>query len=736
MRTPPFTILSGVVFLLGLSLLLFTSESKAQSITMSFPQSTSYINTIPIVWSITPTTQTLTEVRITFTGTGGRTAGVVTTLTMTSANTIFSKSFTFNPQDMFNASNPYTVPSGAVFPDGSYTARMTYARSDSVSFNSSTASLSYDGTTLTPTLTSPASGAAFSDSMQLKYLLPETPRLSVVFPTLTFTGAVNTTPVVISLARSPLDVDFNISTTNIQTSVNIISTTATSLPEDIYSVVLSYQDTSNHAAATATSTGVIIDRTSPSLSMVTAAPAIGRNTHPSFTFNTNESGTLGFSGGCSSTTTSATSGNNTITLSSNTSGAALNEGTYSSCTVSVTDAAGNISTSLTIPTFVIDLTPPVVTLIGSSFIGAVIGNTYTDAGATATDTHDGSLTSSLSSVIAGNTTTVGSSFTVTWSVSDAAGNTGSAVRTVLNIAPTPTPVPSIAPTNNPNATPTAVTTAISSPVPSPTPKNSEVGEVTGYIFSSDGQPLSGIVVYLYSVEVGAKVNTNTNSLTNGTGVLSTLTDENGKYTFRNLAKGDYLVKPNLTDTEFEPPSEVSSSGGTPPSFIATSNASSVDGCVLQDRREGIVASDSRARRLTNFGQTLARRYSVVANHTLDGNVRKNFTDLMQSYIGKMNDSYTSILRASEVLPKIEKSCPEVRACSLVQFDKQLKSYKSSLKRIDSRAFGVLALSRKMLNHVSVVTQVNYRNYGNVLLRRAIRETGKLPSKTYVCAASG
>ena len=54
-----------------------------------------------------------------------------------------------------------------------------------------------------------------------------------------------------------------------------------------------------------------------------------------------------YGGSCSSSTTSAISGNNTITLVS------LSTGTYSDCTITVTDAAGNVSGTLTLSSFTV-----------------------------------------------------------------------------------------------------------------------------------------------------------------------------------------------------------------------------------------------------------------------------------------------------------------------------------------------------------------------------------------------
>ncbi len=69
------------------------------------------------------------------------------------------------------------------------------------------------------------------------------------------------------------------------------------------------------------------------------------DTTPNYTFNTNEAGQITYGGSCSSATTVATSGNNTITLNT------LSPGNYSNCTITITDNFGNISSTHTIPTF-------------------------------------------------------------------------------------------------------------------------------------------------------------------------------------------------------------------------------------------------------------------------------------------------------------------------------------------------------------------------------------------------
>ena len=83
-----------------------------------------------------------------------------------------------------------------------------------------------------------------------------------------------------------------------------------------------------------------------------------------------------------------------------------------------------------------DTTPPVISITGSASITITEGDTYTDAGATATDDVSGDLTSSIVTTNPVDTSTPGT-YTVTYTVTDAAGNTTSIGRIVtVIVAPT------------------------------------------------------------------------------------------------------------------------------------------------------------------------------------------------------------------------------------------------------------------------------------------------------------
>src|SRR5207245_1974661 len=107
------------------------------------------------------------------------------------------------------------------------------------------------------------------------------------------------------------------------------------------------------------------------------------------------------------------------------------------------DTAGNSGNVVTASyiIFIPDTVPPVITLKGTSPVSVQLGSIYVDAGATATDNIDGDITSSIITSNPVNTSVPGT-YTITYDVSDKAGNAATQVtRTVNVVDTTPIPVP-------------------------------------------------------------------------------------------------------------------------------------------------------------------------------------------------------------------------------------------------------------------------------------------------------
>ncbi len=106
-------------------------------------------------------------------------------------------------------------------------------------------------------------------------------------------------------------------------------------------------------------------------------------------------------------------------------------GTYI-VTYNVSDVSGNAALEVTRTVNVVDTTLPVITLLGDNPATIEAGDTYTDAGATATDSYDGDITSSIVTVSTVNTAIVGV-YTVAYNVSDASGNAAVEVTRTVNV---------------------------------------------------------------------------------------------------------------------------------------------------------------------------------------------------------------------------------------------------------------------------------------------------------------
>ncbi len=90
----------------------------------------------------------------------------------------------------------------------------------------------------------------------------------------------------------------------------------------------------------------------PTLAVVTPVPSATNDSTPTFTFSSNQAGTITYGGSCSSATTTAVTGNNLITFN------VLADGPYANCTIRVTNAGTVVSLPLLVNSFVVDTIAP------------------------------------------------------------------------------------------------------------------------------------------------------------------------------------------------------------------------------------------------------------------------------------------------------------------------------------------------------------------------------------------
>jgi|GEM_PF-2151200 hypothetical protein len=138
------------------------------------------------------------------------------------------------------------------------------------------------------------------------------------------------------------------------------------------------------------------------------------------------------------TATDDTDGNITANITVNNPVDPTTPGTYT-VTYNVTDAASNAATQVTRTVTVVAAAAPTITLAGDNVITLEASATpFTDPGASANDSFDGDISTSIDTSGSVDTSTVGS-YTLTYSVTDAAGNAATQVTRTVNVTADLTP---------------------------------------------------------------------------------------------------------------------------------------------------------------------------------------------------------------------------------------------------------------------------------------------------------
>ena len=114
------------------------------------------------------------------------------------------------------------------------------------------------------------------------------------------------------------------------------------------------------------------------------------------------------------------------------------DGSYE-VTYSVTDSHGNTATA-TLTVTIEDLSAPVISLLGNSTVTVECGDVYADAGAEAEDTYEGDISGSIAVTGLPISTSIPGTHTVSYDISDTAGNAADTVTRTVNVVDTTAPV--------------------------------------------------------------------------------------------------------------------------------------------------------------------------------------------------------------------------------------------------------------------------------------------------------
>ena len=180
-------------------------------------------------------------------------------------------------------------------------------------------------------------------------------------------------------------------------------------------------DSAANVSNTLTLTSFNVDSSAARLVEVTPVTDPSSDSTPDYTFNSSEAGTITYGGACSTTTTSATVGNNLITLLATADNGSLNNNTYDNCTITVTDTSTN-QVTLNISSFVIDAFSP---WSQQSYIKA--------ANSAASDSFGGSVSISVDTIAVGATGEDSNQATITNGTTADADNSNSASGGAMSI---------------------------------------------------------------------------------------------------------------------------------------------------------------------------------------------------------------------------------------------------------------------------------------------------------------
>ncbi|MEZ7973881.1 MAG: Ig-like domain-containing protein, partial [SAR324 cluster bacterium] len=134
------------------------------------------------------------------------------------------------------------------------------------------------------------------------------------------------------------------------------SYTATLVDGTTYQFNVKETDLAGNTSNATSNFAVTGDTTSPILSETTSVPSLTNDNSTQYTFSSSEGGTISIGGSCSSDNSTAVADNMTVSF------ADLEDGTYSNCSITVADSAGNTQI-ITVNSFTIDTIAPILSQV-------------------------------------------------------------------------------------------------------------------------------------------------------------------------------------------------------------------------------------------------------------------------------------------------------------------------------------------------------------------------------------
>jgi prepilin-type N-terminal cleavage/methylation domain-containing protein len=354
----------------------------------------------------------------------------------TSGNATIIKSNVFNldntkPVITMNGSNPVTINKGSTYTDAGATATDTNSGISGSVTSTGSVNPSVVGTyTITYNVSDNAGNAA----------TPVTRTINVVdnqAPVITLNGS---TPVNINVGSTYSDAGATaIDDIDGDVTSNIV-VTGTVNPSVIgtYTITYTVKDSANNTA-TSTRTVNVIDNVVPTVAFGTngnSTWAKSRSTTATVSDNVSvNTSSLKYQWTTSTTAPSEASFTTSFTNGGTITSPAGVTGTYYLWILGKDNASNTMIARSNV--FNLDNTAPIITLNGSNPVNINVGSTYSDAGATATDTNSG-ISGSVTSTGSVNPSVMGT-YTITYTATDNAGNTATSTRTVNvidNVAPT------------------------------------------------------------------------------------------------------------------------------------------------------------------------------------------------------------------------------------------------------------------------------------------------------------